>query len=120
MLLLYYYFSLILKFIISPIGLYKLLHPLAGITNRLQGRGADIIETYNDVLSAIKDIKSTRKNIDKEFSMIFEQVERVDAKIGTQPSMPCIAKSKLTEIILKIIVLKLISDEYLQFLSLIN
>ena len=68
------------------------MHPLAGITNRLQGRGVDIIEAYNDVSSVIKDIKSTRKNIDEEFSVILEQAERVDAKIGTQPSMPRIAK----------------------------
>ena len=65
----------------------------------------------------MKDIKSTRKNIDKEFSVICEKVERVAAKIGTQPSMQ---KSKLTQIILKVIVLELMIDEYLQFLSLIN
>ena len=32
------------EFIISLIGLYRLLHPLAGITKGLQGRGVDIIE----------------------------------------------------------------------------
>ena len=53
------------EFIISLIGLYRLLHPLAGITNRFQGHGVDIIEAYDDVSSLIKDIKSTRKNIDK-------------------------------------------------------
>ena len=37
------------EFIISLIRLYRLLHPLAGITNRLQGRGVDIIEDYDDV-----------------------------------------------------------------------
>ena len=60
MLLLYYYFSLLLEFIISLIGLYRLLLPLAGITNRLQGRGVDIFEAYDDVSSVIKDIKSTK------------------------------------------------------------
>ena len=94
MLLLYYYFSLLLKFIFSLIGLYRLLHPLAGITNRLHGRDVDIIEAYNDVSSVIKDIKSTRTNIDKEFNVIFEQAERTDIKIGTQPSMPRISKKQ--------------------------
>ena len=75
------------------IGLYRLLHPLAGITNRLQGRGVDITEACDDVSSVIKDIKSTRKNIDEEFSV--EQAERVAAKVGTQPSMPRIAKKQL-------------------------
>ena len=50
---------------------------------------------YNDVSSVIKYIKSTRKNIDKEFIVTFEQAERVDAKIGTQPSMPRIAKKQV-------------------------
>ena len=43
------------EFIISPIGLYRLLHSLAGITYCLQGRGVDIIEAYDDVSSMIKD-----------------------------------------------------------------
>ena len=43
----------------------------------------------------IKDIKSIRKNIDKEFSVIFEQAERAAAKVGTQPSMPCIVKKQV-------------------------
>ena len=45
----------------------------------------------------IKDIKSTRKNIDKEFSVIFEQAERVAAKVGIQPSMPRIAKKQVSK-----------------------
>ena len=83
------------SYVFSLIGLYRLLHPLAGITNRLQGRGVDIIEAYDDVSSVIKDIKSTRKNIDKEFSVIFEQAERITAKVGAQPSMPRIAKKQV-------------------------
>ena len=61
----------IFEFIISLIGLYRLL--LGSITNHLQGRGVDIIEAYDDVSSVIKDIKSTKKNINIEFSMIFER-----------------------------------------------
>ena len=45
-------------FIISLIGLFRLLHPLPGIANPLQGRGVDIMELYDDVSSAIKDIKA--------------------------------------------------------------
>ena len=65
------------EFIICLIGLYRLLHQLADIANCLQGRGVDIIEAYDDASSVIKGIKSTRKNIDKELSMAFEQAERV-------------------------------------------
>ena len=63
------------ELIISLIRLYRLLHPLAGITNRLQGRGVAIIKAHDDVSSVIKDTKSTMKNIDKEFSVIFEEAE---------------------------------------------
>ena len=53
------------EFIISLIGLHRLLYLLSGITNCLQRCGFNIIEAYDDVSSVIKDIKSTRKNIDK-------------------------------------------------------
>ena len=65
-----------LEFIFSLIRLYRLLHPLTGITNRLQGRSVVIIEAYDDVPSVIKDIKSTRKNIDKEFSLILNKLNK--------------------------------------------
>ena len=65
-----------LEFIFSLIRLYRLLHPLTGITNRLQGRIVVIIEAYDDVPSVIKDIKSTRKNIDKEFSLILNKLNK--------------------------------------------
>ena len=45
--------------------------------------------------SVIKDIKSTRKNIDKEFIVIFEQAEWVAAKVETQPSIPHTAKKQV-------------------------
>ena len=51
------------SYVFSLIGLYRLLHPLAGITNRLQGRGVDIIEAYDDVSSVIKDINRAQVRI---------------------------------------------------------
>ena len=80
------------EFIICLIGLYRFLHQLSGITTRLQGRSVDIIAAYDDVSSVMKDIKNTRNSIEKEFRMIFEQAERVATKVGTEPSMPRIAK----------------------------
>lgn len=47
-------------------GLYRLLNPPASVTNCLQVRGVDIIEAYEDISSVIKDIISTRKNIEKK------------------------------------------------------
>ena len=47
--------------------------------NLLKKSTHDIIETYDNLLSVIKDIKSIRNKIDKEFSKIFEQGERIMA-----------------------------------------
>ena len=69
------------QFIVSLIGLYRFLHPLAGITNHLQGCGVDIIETFDDVSNVIKDINSTKNNF--------------DLKVGKLPSMPRIAKKQV-------------------------
>ena len=73
------------EFIISLIGLYKLLHPLAGITNHLQGHEVDIIEAYDEVSSLIKDIKSIWQNTDTEFGVIFEQAVLVAGKVEIEP-----------------------------------
>ena len=37
------------EYVVSLSGLYRLLHPLASITNRLQVRGVDIIKGYDDI-----------------------------------------------------------------------
>ena len=85
-------------FIISLIGLFRLLHPRAGIANHLQARSIDGIEAYDHVSSAVKDIKSTRKNTDEWFSVIFEQAEREAAKVKTQSSMQSFLHSKKTSL----------------------
>jgi hypothetical protein len=36
-------------FIIGTVALYRLLHPLAGITNKLQGRSIDIVKAYLEI-----------------------------------------------------------------------
>ena len=51
---------------------------------------------YGNVSGVIKGIKSTNKNIDTEFSVIFKQAERVaakvvTAKVVTSNSLPCSA-----------------------------
>ena len=51
------------ELIIYLIGLYRLLHPLARIDNRLQGRGVDIIEAYDDVPNLINDINRAQGRI---------------------------------------------------------
>ena len=43
------------EFIICLVRLYRLLHPLAGITNRLYRRRVNIIEVCDDVSNLIFD-----------------------------------------------------------------
>ena len=51
-------------FIVSLIGIHRLLHPLAGTTNHLKGRVVDIIKTYDDIITVIKDVKTSKNNLD--------------------------------------------------------
>ena len=44
------------EFVIGMIALYRLLHPVAGITQKLQGLTIDVIEAYQNVNTCIEDI----------------------------------------------------------------
>ena len=52
------------EFIIGILSLYRLLHPIAGLTNKLQGRSIDVIEAYANVSSCVDDMKFIRENIE--------------------------------------------------------
>ena len=43
--------------------MYTLLYPLAGITQRLQGRAVDVVQAYQDVQSVILGMKGLREDI---------------------------------------------------------
>ena len=58
------------EFIISIISLYRLLHPIAGLTKKLQGRSIDVIEAYANASSCVDDMKFMRENIEFQFSKI--------------------------------------------------
>ena len=65
-----------------------MLHPVAGLTNKLQGRNIDIIEAYESANRCIEDMKYVREIIDNEFDQIFKQAERMAIKLDVQPSLP--------------------------------
>ena len=44
------------EFLIGLVSLYRLLHPLDGITQNLKGRSIDIIKAYNEVEGCIQDM----------------------------------------------------------------
>ncbi|XP_065658132.1 uncharacterized protein LOC136082646 [Hydra vulgaris] len=54
------------EFIIGIITLYRLLHPLSYITERLQGRTTNIVYAYSNIQETIDDLNHLRKNVEKE------------------------------------------------------
>ena len=52
------------EFIIGIISMYTLLPPLAGITQRLQGRAVDVAQAYQDVQTVILGMKGLREDIE--------------------------------------------------------
>lgn len=83
------------EFIVGIISLYRLLHPLVGVTQRLQGRAADVVSAYQDVDSCLQDIQAVRASIDKEFSIIYQQAERMGVRVGAEPVIPRTAKRQM-------------------------
>ena len=71
------------------ISLYRLLHQVAPITQKLQGRTVDVIAAVNDVKDCIDEI------VEGEFSIIYQQAERMAAKFGVTPSIPRTAARQL-------------------------
>ena len=65
-----------------------MLHPVAGLTIKPQGRNIDIIEVYESANRCIEDMKYVRKNIDNEFDQIFIQVEQMAIKLDFRPTLP--------------------------------
>ena len=76
------------EFIIGLVSLYRLLHPLVGITQTLQGSSIDVAKAYNHVQSSIEDMKLLRENMDDEFKIIYEQSERMATKLSVVPAIP--------------------------------
>ena len=77
------------------IALYRLLHPVAGITQKLQGRTIDVIDTYQNVNTRIADIQLLRENVDQKFDVIFKQAERMADQLNTGPNTPRVAKKQI-------------------------
>ena len=76
------------EFIIGLISLYRLLHPLVGITQTLQGSSIDVVKAYNHIQSSIDDTKLLRENMDDEFKIIFQESERMATKLSVEPAIP--------------------------------
>ena len=76
------------EFINGLVSLYRLLHPLVGITQTLQGSSIDVVKGYNHVQSSIDDMKLLRENMSDEFKIIYQQSERMATKLSVEPAIP--------------------------------
>ena len=60
------------EFVIGMIALRRLLHPVAGIAQKLQGLTIGVIDAYQNVNTCIEDIQLLRENVDQQLVAIFE------------------------------------------------
>ena len=60
------------EFLIAIINLYHLHHLLLSVTQKLQGRTADIVYAYNNMQEAVDNLYYIRQNVDKEADIIYQ------------------------------------------------
>ena len=75
--------------------LYRLLHPVAGIMQKLQGRTIDVIGAYQNVNTCVEDIQLLRENVDQESDVIFKQAVRMADQHNVEPNIPRVAKKQI-------------------------
>ena len=75
-------------FIVSIIAFYRFFHPIAPITQKLQGRSINMVSAYGNISSCSDDLKLIRKSINEEFSTIHQQSDRMTEKLGAVPAIP--------------------------------
>lgn len=79
-------------FIVGLVSVYRLLYPLQGTCQKLQGRTIDIVKAFDEIESVKSDIQATRNDIDNAFTRIYQHSVRLSEQVGVEPSIPRIAK----------------------------
>ena len=89
--------NLLTKFesVIGMIALYRLLHPVAGIMQKLQGCTIDVIDAYQNVNTCIEDIQLLRENVDQEPDVIFKQAVRTADQLNNLLKTLLVVPTKL-------------------------
>ena len=77
------------------IALHRLLHPVAGVTQKLQGHTIDVIDAYQNINACIEDIQLLRENVDQESDVIFKQAVRMADQLNVEPNIPRVAKKQI-------------------------
>ena len=82
------------EFIVGITSLYRLLHPVASITQKLQGRIINFVKAYQEVQSCIPDMRVMRYKIEEKLLFIKEQTEGIATSLGVSPSVPRLFQDK--------------------------
>ena len=77
-----------LEFIIGAVSLFSQLHPLHGLTLKLQGRTKDIVAADQGVEEIIRQLKSMRENIVDLYRCIYNHACRNAEKLDVEPTKP--------------------------------
>ena len=77
-----------------------MLHPVAGITQKLQGCTIDVIDAYQNVNTCIEDIQQDivdilQENVDQESNVIFKQAVGMADQLIVEPDIPRVAKKQI-------------------------
>jgi hypothetical protein len=75
-------------FIVAGYLVMDLLSLLHAVTVKLQGRCTDILQAYDLVWDVALDFHLMRMNVDEEFAMIFEEIERRAEEVGVEITVP--------------------------------
>ena len=76
------------------IALYRLLHTVVGIKQKLQGSTIDAIDAYQNVNTCIEDIQLLQENVDQEFDVILKQAVRMADQLNIVRNIPRVAKKQ--------------------------
>ena len=72
-----------------------MLHSVAEIRQKLQGRKIDFIDTYQNVNTCIEDSQLLRKNVDQESDVIFKHTVRMADHLNVEPNIHRVAKKQI-------------------------
>ena len=83
------------EFLIEMIALYRLLHPVARIVQKLQRHAIDVIDAYQNVNKCIEDIQLLREKFDQKSDAAFRQAVPITGQLNVVPNIPRVAKKQI-------------------------
>ena len=83
------------EFLIGMIALYRLLHPVARIVQKLQRHAMDVIDAYQSVNKCVEDIQLLREKFGQKSDAAFRQAVPITGQLNVVPNIPRVAKKQI-------------------------